>query len=111
MSCTKEKKIFTIDNGCATITYQNRIGKDFDSALDSLIRKYEPILNVLATEGHYSGDGYNVNKEKINVDFGYDSRIFKLLTFTDKANTSRIIFSADVIDERGNHFIHTACED
>ncbi|GHV36515.1 hypothetical protein FACS1894178_7840 [Bacteroidia bacterium] len=107
----KEKKIFTIDNGCATITYQSRIGNDFDSALDSFIKKYEPILDILATEGHYSGEGYNIDKEKVNVDFGYDNREFKLLTFTDKANIYRILFSGDVIDEKGNHYIYTACED
>lgn len=36
-----EDKTFTIDNGCATITYQGRIGNDFNSALDSLIKRYE----------------------------------------------------------------------
>jgi hypothetical protein len=107
----KEKKIFTIDNGCATITYQSRIGNDFNSALDSLMKKYEPILDILATEGHYSGEGYNIDKEKVKVDFGYDNREFKLLTFTDKANIYHILFSGDVIDEKGNHFIYTACED
>jgi hypothetical protein len=106
-----ENKTYTIDHGCATITYQSRIGNDFNSALDSLIRKYEPVLNVLANEGHYSGGGYNVDKEKINVVFNYDNREFKLLTFTDKANIYRILFSGDVIDERGNYFTHKACED
>ena len=110
-SIFNENKTFTIDNGCATIIYQSRIGNDFDSALDSLIKKYDPILNVLATEGHYSGEGYNIDKEKINIDFDYDNREFRLLTFTDKANIYRIIFSGDVIDEKGNHFIHKACED
>ncbi len=110
-SIFSETKTFTIDHGCATITYQSRIGNDFNFALDSLIRKYEPILNVLVEEGHYSGEGYNVNKEKINVDFGYDNREFRALTFTDKANIYRILFSGDVIDERGNYFTYKACED
>jgi hypothetical protein len=106
-----EIKTFTIDHGCATIVYQSRIGKDFNSALDSLIRKYEPILNVLAEEGRYSGEGYNIDKEKINVDFSYDNREFKLLIFTDKVNIYRILFSGDVIDGRGNYFTYKACED
>ena len=96
---------------CETLEYIEKIGYDFDTALDSLTKKYEPILNVLATEGHYSGEGYNIDKEKINVDFSYDNREFRLLTFTDKANIYRILFSGDVIDEKGNHFKHTACED
>ena len=110
-SIFNETKTFTIDHGCATITYQSRIGNDFNSALDSLTRKYEPILNVLAEEGHYSREGYNVDKEKINVDFVYDNRVFRLLTFIDKANIYRILFSGDVIDEKGNYFKHNACED
>jgi hypothetical protein len=86
------------------LQYVGEIGNDFDSALDSLIRKYEPILNTLAKEGHYSGEGYNINKEKINVEFSYDSREFILLTFTDKVNVYQILFSGDVIDEKGNYY-------
>jgi len=107
----KTDKIFKITGGCATVTYQSRIGNDFDSALDSLIKKYEPRLNVLTTNGYYSGEGYDIDKEKIKVDFGYDNREFRLLTFTDKANIYRILFSGDVIDERGNYFTHEACDD
>ena len=110
-SIFSENKTFTVDNGCTTITYQNRIGNDFESALDSLIKKYDPILNTLATEGHYSGEGYNINKEKINVNFCFDNREFKLLTFTDKANIYQILFSGDVIDDNGNYFRLIECED
>lgn len=96
---------------CETLEFTGKIGNDFDSALDSLIKKHESILNTLAKEGHYSGEGCNIDQENINVNFSYDSREFRLLTFTDKANTSRILFSDDVIDEEGNYFKHTACED
>ena len=106
-----ENKTFKVDNGCATITYQSRIGHDFESALDSLIKKYEPLLTILETEGHYSGEGLNIDKEKINVDFNYDSRDFRLLTFTDKVNKYRILFSSDVIDEKGNHYYYSVCND
>ena len=103
-SIFKDNKIFTIDNTGATIIYQSRIGYTFDSALDSLIRRYEPIFNTLATEGHYSGEGVNIDKEEINVDFSYDDRTFKLLTFTDKANVYQVFYACDVIDEKGNYY-------
>ena len=97
-----ENKTFTCYGG--SIEYQSRIGYDFDSALDSLIRRYEPILNTLATEGHYSGEGLNIDKAKLNVDFSYDNREFTLLTFVDKANMFQFLFTSDVIDDRGNYF-------
>ena len=96
-----ENKTFT---GSATIVYQSRIGYNFDSALDSLIRRYGPILKTLATEGHYSGEGLNIDEKKINVDFSYDNRAFFLLTISDKANIYQCLFTGDVIDEKGNYF-------
>ncbi len=99
-----DNRTFTINGGGSTIVYQSRIGYDFDSALDSLIRRYEPILNTLATEGHYSGEGFNIDKERINVNFSYDNRAFVLLTFADKVNIYQILFSGDVIDEKGNYY-------
>lgn len=97
-----DNKTFTCNGG--SIVYQSRIGHDFDSALDSLIRRYEPILNILATEGHYSGEGLIIDKQKINVDFSYDNRAFVLLTISDKANIYQVLFTSDVIDEKGNYF-------
>lgn len=94
-----ENKTFTIGGG--TIVYQSRIGNDFDSALDSLIREREPLLTG---QPSYSGQGYNIDKKKINVDFRYDSREFILLTFIDKANIYNLLCTGDVIDERGNYF-------
>ena len=98
-----DNKTFTIGGG--TIIYKSRIGDDFDSALDSLLNRYEPILNTLATEGHYSGEGLIIDKKKINVDFSYDNRAFVLLTITDNANIYNVLFTGDVIDEKGNHFV------
>lgn len=97
-----ENKTFKCDGG--SIAYLSRIGYDFDSALDSLIRRYEPTLETAAIEGHYSGEGLNIYKEKINVNFSYDNRAFVLLTISDKANIYRVLFTSDVIDERGNYF-------
>ena len=96
-----ENKTFTVDKGGTKITYICRIGNDFDSALDSLIREREPLLTG---QPSYSGQGYNVDKKKINVDFSYDSREFILLTFIDKANIYNLLCTGDVIDEKGNFF-------
>lgn len=96
-----ENKTFTVDKGGTKITYICRIGNDFDSALDSLIRKREPLLTG---QPSYSGQGYNIDKKKINVDFSYDSREFILLTFIDKANIYNLLCTGDVIDEKGNFF-------
>jgi hypothetical protein len=104
-SIFNENKTFTIDNGCATIVYQNRIGTDFDSALDSLKIIHKQILE------HHSEDGYYVEREKINVDFGYDNRDFFLLTFIDKANVYNWLLTGVVIDEKGNYFYAKWCED
>ena len=105
-----ENKSFTI-NRFAKITYQGRIGENFDIALDSLIKIYEPLMSILETEGHYSGEGFNIEKEKINVDFSYDTRAFILLTFVDKANIYNYLFTGDVIDEKGNYYRLIECVD
>lgn len=97
-----DNKTFTVRNGGSSIIYLGKIGYDFESALDSLTRKYEPMLNSLAKMGSYSGKGYNIDKERIDVDFNYDSRDFTRLTFIDKINNYPIFSSADVIDEKGN---------
>lgn len=99
----KENQTFTIGNGCSSIMYLGKIGYDFESALDSLTRKREPMLNALAKMGSYSGE-YNIDKKKIDVDFSYDSRYFILLTFIDKTNNYPIFSSIDVIDEKGNYY-------
>ena len=59
---------------------------------------------LLTGQPSYSGQGYNIDKKKINVDFSYDSREFILLTFIDKANIYNILMAGDVIDEKGNYF-------
>ena len=99
----KENQTFTIGNGGSSIMYLGKIGNDFESALDSLTRKREPMLNALAKMGSYSGE-YTIDKKKIDVDFSYDSRDFILLTFIDKTNNFHIFSSVDVIDEKGNYF-------
>ena len=100
----KENKTFDIRNGGELLIYLGRIGYDFDSALDSLKNSYEPLLNTLAKEGHYSGEGYDITKEKMDVNFVYDNREFTLLTFIDKANVYQYLITCEVIDSKGNNY-------
>ena len=102
-----DNKTFRV-KGAFTITYICRIGNDFESALDSLIREREPLLTG---QPAYSGQGYDIDKEKIKVDFSYDSREFILLTFIDKANIYNLLCTGDVIDEKGNYFRFIWLED
>ena len=100
-------KGYSVDqNPCGCVILKGKIGNDFDTALDSLKRYYEPKFNVLETEGHYSGKGYFVRKEKLNVDFVDDDRDFFWLTFIDSVNIYRYIATWDVIDEKGNYYIY-----
>jgi hypothetical protein len=97
---------YTVDkhpNIC--IKFKGNIGNDFDSALDSLKKWYEPKFNTLATEGHYSGEGYYIEQKQINVDFAEDDRVFFLLTFIDSVSVNlNYIATNDVIDEKGNYY-------
>jgi hypothetical protein len=96
---------YTVDqHPCVCIKFTGKIGNDFDSALDSLKRWYEPKFNILAAEGHYSGKGYYIDKTKINVNFIEEDRNFFLLTFIDSASFYKHIATLDVIDEKGNYY-------
>ena len=94
-------------NPCVCIKFKGQIGNDFDSALDSLKRQYEPLFQTLATEGHYSGKGYYIEKEKINVDFADDDRAFFCLIFVDSVSVYiNHLATMDVIDEKGNYYYY-----
>lgn len=86
------------------LEYVGEIGDDYDSALDSLQRKYDPWFSGLVAEGHYSGEGYIISEEKLSVDFSYDDRDFILLTFIDKANPYNYLITGDVLDGKGNYY-------
>ena len=102
----KNNKIYKLGGyGCGTIVYEGRIGNDFDSALDPLRIIYKQTLE------HYGEGGYYIDKEKIIVDFSYDSRDFFLLTFIDKKNIYNWLLTSIVIDEKGNYFYVNWCED
>ena len=71
-SIFKENKTFKIIHGaCGTIMYQGRIGNDFDSALDLLIKLREPTIfaNTWVEE-------YYTEKEVMTIEFNYDDRTF-----------------------------------
>jgi hypothetical protein len=109
VACRKHKCTctgYTVDkNPCGCVIFRAKIGNDFDSALDSLKRQYEPQLVELEATGYYSGKGYFIEKERINVDFIYDDRVFFYLIFKDSVITYRhLIRNFDVLDEKGNYY-------
>ena len=93
-------------NSCRCVLFQAKIGNDFDSALDSLKRQYEPEFIELEATGYYSGKGYFIEKEKINVDFADDDRAFFYVIFRDSVITYMPLTRNDVLDEKGNHYIY-----
>ena len=109
VACRKQCtcKGYSVDqNPCGCVIFKGKAGTDFETALDSLKRYYEPKFNVLETEGHYSGKGYFVRKDKLNVDFVDGDRDFFWLTFIDSVNEYRYIATWDVIDENGNYYLY-----
>jgi hypothetical protein len=102
-----ENKTFKIINGaCGSIMYQGRISSDFDSALDSLVKKREPIIfaNTWVEE-------YYIEKEIMAIEFNYDDRAFYSIGFIDKKRNFHIFSLTDVIDSKGNYFNILWCED
>lgn len=96
------KKFKIIHGACGSIMYLERIGNDFDSALDSLIKLREPSIQ---------GKEYYIETEKMTIDFNHDDRVFYSVCFKNKV-TNLILFGlTDVIDSNGNWFGILWCED
>ena len=106
----KTDKNFKVVGGCETtvhksIFYTNRLGNEFDSALDSLIRLREPeIMNHRPKV-----ESYYIEKTMMNIDFDYDDRKFYLIEFIDSIRDYPVVI--DVIDSRGNCYAIIFCED
>ena len=95
---------YTIDqHPCFCVKFKDKIGNNFDSGLDSLKKWYES--EILPTEGLYSGKGYFIRKEKINVNYPHDNREFFRIYLTDSVHTYRELIANDIIDDNGNHYI------
>ena len=93
---------------CECVIFQGKIGNDFDLALDSLKKHYEPEFKIKFEQGFYSGKGYFVEKYGINVDFDEDDRLFFQLIFRDSLPPDyKYLVTSDIIDEKGNYYVHT----
>jgi len=93
-------------NPCGCVIFQAKIGTDFDSAFDSLKILNESKLIELGTTGFYSGKGYFIEKERANVDFPNDNRMFFYVRFLDSVITYRYLTWGDILDEKGNYYIY-----
>ena len=95
---------YTVDQQpCFCVKFKGKIGNDFDSGLDSLKKWYES--EILPTEELYSGKGYFIRKEKINVDYPQDNRDFFRIYLTDSVYTYRELITNDIIDDTGDHYL------
>lgn len=100
-SIFKDFRTFTIIDDCGTINYAARIGLDFDSALDSLI-KYRYI--------DLEGKEYEIKKDTMNIYFDFDDRVFISLWFWEKDGLP-FLQLIDVLDTKGNYYLIDACDD
>ena len=102
---TKGQSFEIIHGACGSIVYQEKIGCDFDSALDYVIKFREPFVAEPWVEEYY------VKKEKMTIDFNYDDREFYSIGFIDKLKGLYIFSLMDVIDSEGNYFYIYWCGD
>ena len=111
LSCKYECtcNVYTVNQDpCECVVFQDKIGNDFDSALDSLKKHYEPEFKIKFERGFYSGQGYFVEKYRINVDFNEDDRNFFELIFRDSVPPNyKYLVTCDILDEKGNYYVHT----
>ena len=103
---TKGQSFKVIHGVCGTIVYQEKIGNDFDSALDSIIKLREPIIIAEPWV-----EEYYVEKKRMTIDFNHDDRDFYSIGFIDKLQNFHIFSLTDVIDSEGNYFRIRWCKD
>jgi hypothetical protein len=83
----KGQVVDVLDTPCLTgLQYHSRIGRDFDSALDSLI-----VWKKLSQEEF-------IGKDTLPVNFDHDNRLF-ILVFTHSA-----LYTRGILDTKGNYF-------
>ena len=106
LNLTKGQSFKVIHGACGSIVYQEKIGNDFDSALDSVIKLREPM--VIAEPWV---EEYYVEKGIMTIDFVYDDREFYSIGFIDKVKNLHIFSLTDVIDSKGNYYCIRWCDD
>lgn len=95
-------KNFNVINGYgSSIVYIDRIGIDFYSAKDSLMKKI-----ILPDSGCPENpcQEFYLTLETMSIDFEFDNRIFTVLVFNEPVNMIPINTPCEVLDSRGNHF-------
>ncbi len=98
----EENNTFDIIIGpCGTIKYCDRIGNDYKSALDSLLKIRKP--NLI--------EEYYLDEKSITVKFNVDDRSFTSIAFRRVKNDHYLFSITDVLDGKGNYYIIFWCED
>lgn len=98
-----------LSGACGTLTFKDKIGNDFNSALDSL----EVLQQRFLTEGcpRNPCHKYYTEKRKIEVNFNKDNRDFYGIIFMDSTNNLSIFSMNDVLDTKGNYYFINWCPD
>lgn len=101
-----DNKEFTVNGyGCLAIYYHDRIGDDFNSALDELSRMYEQVNFYFS---NVTIEKYETEKKQIDVNFTCDNREFTLVTFNVYSTAWQYVdylpVAGGVIDENGNYY-------
>lgn len=102
----KEFKI--IKGYCGSINYISKIGIDYQTAEDSLLKTI-----TLPNSGCPNNpcQEYLIYKDTIIIDFKLDNRKFIAIVFKDIQDKMQIMAPSEVLDERGNHYRINWCQD
>lgn len=93
-TCELDLRHIKVVNAPEVLSYQGRIGQDFDSALDSL-KSYRSIKTEISTE-------------LIETDFCYDDRVFNIIVYVEHRQSNieyDYVYDVDVLDSYGNYFV------
>jgi hypothetical protein len=106
ISCEKENnenknEYKILRGGCGTISFVDDIGKDYSTALDSLILIRKPLI----------GSDYIIEEVEMEIDYNNDNREFKGIIFRSDSNQTLIMSMGDVLDSFGNYYFINWCPD
>jgi hypothetical protein len=98
-----------LSGACGTISLVNKIGYDFNSALDSLVTIREPFLMGGCPETPCYN--YYIDIDTLGIEYDSDNREFIGVIFRNIANDLSIFTMTDVIDTYGYYYKINWCDD
>ncbi len=106
-ACGKNsEKTYKVTEGiCGSIAYNSKIGDDLNSALDSLTKLSEPLLEGMTVEEYY------IEQEAILVEYIYDDRKFYAISYKRRIDNIHVFATSSVIDSKGCYYNIIWCKD